>query len=369
MVSRATLFTHPGGDTIQIKKTAEYLNKLQGVSVAVKTVAEEIDYSAYDLLHLFNISRPADLLGVIKKSSLPYVISTVFVDFSEAEKNHHSKWRIFLNKVFNANQMEYVKTMARIAKGQDVLTDKSYAFRGHRKSVIRVVERAEMLLPNSQSEYDRLLEAYGCPQNYQVIPNAIDVNTFQRSDKFEERFDTFDGAIISVGQITPVKNILNLIEALNGTRFRLFIIGAPSSNAQTYFEKCKEAAGENITFLPFMEQEDLSKVYQKAKVHVLASWFETTGLVSLEAAYMGCNIVITDRGDQKEYFKEFAFYCDPEDPASIIKAVEQAYTAEYNVALKNEIDQNYTWDITARKTLEAYQFAFESSKQTASIDH
>jgi len=38
------------------------------------------------------------------------------------------------------------------------------------------------------------------------------------------------------------------------------------------------------------------------QVHMLPSWFETTGLSSIEAAVMHCNIVITDKGDTREYF-------------------------------------------------------------------
>ena len=50
MISRATLFTHPGGDTIQIVKTAEYLNKIKNVRVDIKTVSDKIDYINYDLI-------------------------------------------------------------------------------------------------------------------------------------------------------------------------------------------------------------------------------------------------------------------------------------------------------------------------------
>ncbi|MEL6812822.1 MAG: glycosyltransferase family 4 protein [Bacteroidota bacterium] len=357
MVSRATLFSHPGGDTMQIRKTAAYLNKLEGVSVDIKTVDQEVDYSQYDLLHLFNISRPADLLGVIKKSRLPYVISTIFVDFTEAEKNHHSAFRSLLNRIFSTDQVEYLKTIARILKGQDILTDRSYLWRGQKKSVLKVIKNSRMLLPNSQSEYNRLLKAYGAPQEYRVIPNAIDINTFSEHTEVDHSFDTFEGAVISVGQITPVKNHLSLIRALKDTEFKVFIIGSPSSNAGPYFEKCREEATKNIVFVPFMEQGDLVNVYRKAKVHALASWFETTGLVSLEAAYMGCNVVVTDRGDQKEYFKNHAFYCDPERPESILEAVKQAHQSDFRSELKNEIEQKYTWEITARKTLDAYRKA------------
>ena len=50
MVSRATLFLQPGGDTIQITKTAQYINKVKGISVDIKTVSDKIDYINYDLI-------------------------------------------------------------------------------------------------------------------------------------------------------------------------------------------------------------------------------------------------------------------------------------------------------------------------------
>jgi glycosyltransferase involved in cell wall biosynthesis len=90
-------------------------------------------------------------------------------------------------------------------------------------------------------------------------------------------------------------------------------------------------------------------------VHILPSWFETTGLSSLEAAFMGCNIVITDKGDAREYFGTNAFYCDPGDPQSIRAAIEKASESEYNEALHDMIQKKYTWEEAAIQTYKAYQ--------------
>lgn len=57
MISRATLFTAPGGDTIQIMETASHLREL-GVQVDIKLTNEEIAYSDYDIVHFFNMIRP-----------------------------------------------------------------------------------------------------------------------------------------------------------------------------------------------------------------------------------------------------------------------------------------------------------------------
>lgn len=358
MIGRSTLFSHPGGDTMQLTKTATYLNKTQKVNVDIKTVEEEINYSDFDFIHLFNICRPADLLGVIKAAKKPYVVSTVFVDFSEAEKNHFKASRRLIYSVLGFNKMEYLKAIARIIKGHDKLTDISYIFKGQKKSIKKIIKGAKILLPNSQSEYDRLVKAYGIKQKHRVIPNAIDIKTFSKNKKEDNSFDKFNNAVVSVGQITPVKNQLNLIKALKDSKYRVFIIGSPSSNALGYYNKCKEEASSNIEFIPHLQQEDLVDVFKRAKVHALASWFETTGLVSLEAAYSGCNIVISNRGDQKEYFKEDVFYCEPTNISSITEAVHNAFNEKFNSKLKKRIETNYIWEKTAEETYKAYKSVF-----------
>src|SRR6476659_304125 len=100
-------------------------------------------------------------------------------------------------------------------------------------------------------------------------------------------------------------------ERLNGTRFQLYLVGDPAPHHMSYFHECQKQAGNNIHFVRQVSQAELVEYYSKAKVHVLPSWFETAGLSSLEAAAMGCNVVITRKGDAHEYFGDEAEYCDP----------------------------------------------------------
>jgi glycosyltransferase involved in cell wall biosynthesis len=102
-------------------------------------------------------------------------------------------------------------------------------------------------------------------------------------------------------------------------------------------------------------QADLIKFYKKAKVHILPSWFETTGLSSLEAAVSGCNVIITDRGDAKEYLGKYAFYCDPGLPHSIFEAVNAASKAPVDPCLAETIKRNYTWKNAAEETYQVYK--------------
>jgi glycosyltransferase involved in cell wall biosynthesis len=75
----------------------------------------------------------------------------------------------------------------------------------------------------------------------------------------------------------------------------------------------------------------------------------------LEAAAMGCNVTITDKGYTKEYFGDHAFYCDPGDPGSIYDNIESAANSEYSKELQQKITQQYTWQQAANITMKAYQ--------------
>ena len=158
-----------------------------------------------------------------------------------------------------------------------------------------------------------------------------------------------------MGRIETRKNQLNLIRALNNTKYRLFIHGKASPNNLAYYEQCVSEAAENVFIRDWLNDDQLYTAYSNAKVHVLPSYFETTGLSSLEAAVMGCNIVVTDRGDTREYFGDHAWYCDPDDPASIKESVDAAFSAPYDTDFREYILKHYTWERAAIETLKAYK--------------
>ena len=161
--------------------------------------------------------------------------------------------------------------------------------------------------------------------------------------------------VVCAARIEGIKNQLNLIKALNNTRFNLYLIGNAAPNQQDYYNECKRTAAANVFFINNIPQPKLVEYYSRAKVHVLPSWFETTGLSSLEAAAMGCNIVAGNRGDAKEYFDDRAFYCDPASPQSILAAVESAAGSSIDPALEQQIRTKFTWEQAALSTIRAYK--------------
>lgn len=350
-ITRSTLYTAPGGDTIQVEQTARGLADL-GVDTEILLSNQAITYRDYDLLHFFNIIRPADILYHSKKAKKPFVVSTILVNYSEYDQNYR-KGIGALFSYLPGDSIEYLKTIARWVLGRDYLASLDYTWKGQGKSIIEILGKASMILPNSESEYRRLQQKYYSKVKYAVVPNGIDPALFKNDPAIKK--DKY--MVLCVARIEGIKNQLNLIRALNNTRFRLFIIGAPAPNQPDYYRQCREVAAENISFVGSLSQQDLVPYYRMAKVHVLPSWFETTGLSSIEAAAMGCNIVITDKGDTLEYFENEAFYCDPSSPQSILEAVERASDAPDREKLRQKILNQYTWKHTAIQTLKAYQTA------------
>ena len=349
-ISRATLYSDKGGDTMQLVQTADQLRSL-GIGVDIFLADQKPDYTAYDLLHFFNIIRPDDILPHIGRAKKPFAVSTIFVDYSEYEKKARQGPSAFLFKFLSPYFIEYLKVLARFLVNGEKIKSSYYLFNGPKRSIQKVADKAGMLLPNSQNEYDRLSLSYGIHNRYRVIPNGIDKALFIPENTRALRDERM---ILCVARIEGRKNQLNLIRALADTSYRLVLIGAKSTNQMDYYHQCKDAAAPNIQFVDSMEQESLLDYYRKAKVHVLPSWFETTGLSSLEAAAMGCNIVITRKGDAFEYFGDYAYYCDPESPDSIFQAIDKAASDAVPAGLSDLVREQYTWEAAAKKTLAAY---------------
>ena len=348
-ITRSTLYTVPGGDTVQAVQTARHLT-FMGIAAEIKLSNENINYNSYDLLHFFNLSRPADILYHSHRAGKPYVISTILCNYSEYDQQHRTgAGRIF--KYFPADGVEYLKTIARYLLGRDSMASASYTWKGQRRSIIDILSRAAMILPNSHSEYRRVLKNYPGEVKHMVVPNGTDQNLFS----YDPSIVKDDKLVICAARIEGIKNQLNLIKALNNTGYRLLLIGAYAPNQAAYYQECRRIAEDNIVFVDQMPQQQLAKYYQRAGVHILPSWFETTGLSSIEAALMGCNIVVSDKGDVREYFADDAFYCNPASPQSIFEAIEKAASAPVNEQLRSRILQKYTWNQAASQTLKAYQ--------------
>ena len=310
------------GDTIQVLLTKKYLERL---NIKVDLISNSNrSLKDFSLIHIFGISNISEIYPFINKAK-------------------NQKIKIAISPIFWISE-EYINSpYCKLARNnlqkQDIL----------RKEIL---ELCDILLPNSLMEANFVLNYFSIDKAFKIIPNCADISFYSASsEKFVKKTKLSD-YILCVGRICPRKNQLSLIKAFRSSNIPLLLIGPVED--KEYFKTCKENSGSNIFFLNAIPHHELNSVYAGCKVHVLPSWFETPGLASLEAGLAGANIVVTEYGCTKEYFKDYAYYCQPYDTSSIYKSVMEAYQAPKKPDFKEYIFNNYTWEKASQKTLDSY---------------
>lgn len=365
MQSRKNFNSLSGGDTVQLTKTKEQLEKL-GVNVDI-SLEWEPDLSNYDIVHLSNVTRIQETFLQIqnaKKQKKPVVLSTIFWPMQDFEKNGQIGIRKILNEKLSIDSIERVKAIARFCKDKEARnkSTKNLISVGYTKMQKYVLDNTDIFLPNSEIEMQKLCQTFHfSTKNYVVVPNGIDAEIAARKLGLPEltEFQQFKNAVICVGRIETRKNQLALVKALDGSGYKLVLVGAVSSNHQKYYNEIKKYIDKNENFyhFPYIQNEKLYQLYKMCRVSTLPSWLDTPGLVSLEAAAMGCNLAVSSRGSTGEYFGKDAFYCEPDDLKSIKNAINLAYTKKDNKRLQEKVFQKYTWKEAAKATLKGYEMA------------
>ncbi len=360
--SRVNLYKAPGGDLVQIEKTKKYLEK-RGVEVDISLELEP-NLEKYDLVHLFNLMEPQDIYIQMlnaKRQGKKVVLSTIYGLYTEFERKARGGLFQKVANILSPYQIGYIKTLIKYSAEKRMHKGVyKMMYKGYYGLMREIVDNTSVFLPNSDSEMERVAKEFNLINyNYVSVPNAIDKDIFcnDADEATGNDFDEFEGCILCAARIEGRKSTLNLVRAVKNSPYKLVLVGKESANQKQYVEQVHKEAGDNVYFLGMMPHEKLRELYKKAKVHALVSWMETPGLSSLEAAVMGCNIVVTKKGDTQSYFGNHAFYCEPDDVASIRRAIDAAYNAETNTALKDIILQKYTWDMTAEETIKGYKKA------------
>lgn len=118
-------------------------------------------------------------------------------------------------------------------------------------------------------------------------PNWIDTDRFKPLPVPEE-----ENAILFVGRLTTQKNIPLLIAAVEGTPFRLDIIG--DGDLRVELEEHARAHNAPVRFLGNIPNDRLPDIYNRYPVFVLPSLYEGNPKTLLEAMACGRAVVGTD---------------------------------------------------------------------------
>jgi glycosyltransferase involved in cell wall biosynthesis len=174
--------------------------------------------------------------------------------------------------------------------------------------------------------------------------------------------------ILWVGRADPYKNLAGLIEAFAALRkeyrqpVELRIVGPKD---RRYPEASRRAddlgVKDAVTWLGYLSDDRLVSEYQNADVFVQPSWFEGFGLSVLEAFACGTPVICSNKGSLPEVAGGAALIVQPQDIIGLAEAMRRVLTdsrlARDMRARGLRQAQKFTWETTARMTLEAYEKA------------
>lgn len=326
----------PGGGEILLLKTKEFLEK-KGIDVTLFNQWEH-KLKDFDILHVFGSVK--DCLGLMeaaKNAGVKVVLSPVF-------------W-----STFNRSLHEYGGFSK---KSQMVLRHLAKVMFPVMPSARRkMFLLADALTPNSLAEAEQVMRLFAIDKRKMHVVYLGADERFINADpsEFVNKYRIKD-FILSVGRIEPRKNQLNLIKALKGSKKKLVFIGNPVIGYEKYYELCRKLADDAI-FINRLEHSDnlLSSAYAACSVFVLQGWFETPGLVALEAGLSGAKLAVTGGGSTREYFGDYAEYFNPANPISIKKAIEAALAKARTKSLQSHITENFLWSKTVEENIKIYK--------------
>ncbi len=352
MQTRPNVFAQRGGDTIVLERTSQGLSEL-GVNVVVDPTGG-VDARGFDLVHLFNFATPT-ITGPQAQRALeagvPYVVTTLYEDTPQFHTQSH----------FVAIKLiEYARKGQPAGSWDLSYQDLNAVTPSGRFQVDAIALHAAALLPNGQGEARALQRDF--PNTRLIAPVALgsEVGTAQGPELFEKTYGVRD-FVFCVGRLESRKNQLMLLKALEDSDLTV-VLAAGAFSYQPEYEQAVRAfkrKGRTI-ILGHIDPVMLASAYAACRIHVLPSWYELPGLVSLEAARCNKNIVVTRTGTTADYVGDTAFYCAPWDSDSVRSAVMAAYYAPPQVGLV-EMAHRYSWSESVKQTLNVYKSVVKRS--------
>ncbi|RPI53602.1 MAG: glycosyltransferase family 1 protein [Acidobacteria bacterium] len=177
-----------------------------------------------------------------------------------------------------------------------------------------------------------------------------------------------DGYLLFVGTLEPRKNVSGLLEAYGrlvarlGDAPRLVVAGRANPDAADVLAAMNRSplAGR-VEYRGYVEPDGRESLFKGAQALVLPSLDEGFGIPALEAMAAGVPVIASRRGALPEVVGDAGLMIEPEDPESIVAAMERMIgdaALRATCALRGlERARQFSWAQAARDTRRAYESA------------
>jgi glycosyltransferase involved in cell wall biosynthesis len=237
--------------------------------------------------------------------------------------------------------------------------------------VRRAMQRASLVAVDSEHTRADVIAAFGVPANRVVtIPLAAaarfrDPVAPAVSERVRQRYGLRDAVVLAVGDIEPRKNLQRLVQALAMLRDRdrlapqLVLVGKLRRGVDA-LRRSIHAHGlaDAVVLTGYVCDDELAALYRLARVCVYASLYEGFGIPPLEAMMCGTPVVASNAASVPEVVGDAALLVDPYSVRDIADAVGRVLTdaglARALVARGHDRARRFSWEATARRTLDAF---------------
>ncbi len=239
-------------------------------------------------------------------------------------------------------------------------------FKYYYKYLLKImVKNSSKIITVSENSKKAILETYNLKkENIFIASPSIDKSKFYPRDKTSinetiKKYRLKDKYILYVGVIRIYKNVERLIRAFNKINRKdvdLVIIGKFNKNTLYLKDLVKDLGIEdNVKFIEFVPDEDLTNLLSGASLFVLPSLYEGFGIPPLEAMACGTPVVVSKIGSLTEVCGNASYYVNPYDIDDIAKGLNIVLTDE---KLREELIKKgferikkFSWENTV-KTIE-----------------
>lgn len=245
------------------------------------------------------------------------------------------------------------------------------------KEVLRLADRIVAATPAELAQLQWLYQAD--TKKITIIPPGVDVSRFYPIPPDEAKevigVPPCDRMLLFVGRIEPLKGLDTLIEAISRLHAQdicvcLAIIGGDpddSPAAQTAemarLKDLRQRFGldDLVTFLGKRSQDTLPYYYSAAEVVVVPSYYESFGMVALEAMACGAPVVASQVGGLAFLVQDgvTGFTVPVDDPAALAERLAQLLQdpalRDRLAAQAATLAQQYAWENIAARMVALYQ--------------
>jgi glycosyltransferase involved in cell wall biosynthesis len=239
-------------------------------------------------------------------------------------------------------------------------------------------KRANFLIAISESTRQDTIRLLNLsPDRVITIQHGVDPSFRPLSDidlkkRITKKYRLPDKIILYVGLIEPRKNLPLLIKAYkklvdDGTEHYLVLAGRYGWMFDEVLQQIEKLSlTDKVILTGYVDQIDLPMVYNLSDLFVYPTLYEGFGLPALEAMACGIPVITTKVSSLPEIVGEAGILVPPNDAEELfrgMKTVLQDEELRLNLARQGtEQAAKFTWERTARSTLEVYQRAIKTSR-------